>query len=219
MNDSNHAPRWRKRSGLTFGLLLVVLAHAGLAEDQAQTRPLPRVFQQAKLGMTTAEVVSVKPNIAVTKRTHLATVSMVETPSDRYVQHVAYRFHDNTLYEIEIRYRPERLQNGASGLLARLKEQYGPPAVDRVDELDLDSGDISRRQTVWRDAKTKMTLLERHYLHHGNQVIAITLTLTDLVLAQLRDEAQNRRVHQKLQEVPIPMPDVSSAQEGRKEFG
>jgi hypothetical protein len=55
--------------------------------------------------------------------------------------------------------------------------------VDRVDELDLDSRDISRRQTVWQDVKTKMTLLERHYLHQGNQVIGITLTLTDLVLA------------------------------------
>lgn len=221
MNDSNHALRWGKRSGLTIGLLLVVLAHVGIAEDEPRTRPLPRVFQQAKLGMTVAEFVSVKPNIAVTKRTHLATLSMIETPSDRYVQHVTYRFHDNTLYEMEIRYRSERLQQGASGLLTRLKELYGPPAVDRVDELDLDSGDINRRQTVWQDAKTKMTLLERHYIHQGNPVIAITLTLTDLALARLRDEAQHRQVRQKLQEIPIPVPEVSSALEGstRKELG
>ena len=219
MHDSRHAPHWTKKTGLMIGLLFVVLVHAGIAEDQPQSRPLPRVFQQAKLGMTVQEFVSVKPNIAITKRTHFATVSMVETPSDRYVQHVVYRFHDHVLYEMEIRYRPERLQNGASGLLARLKEQYGSPAVDRVDELDLDSRDISRRQTVWQDVKTKMTLLERHYFHQGNQVIGITLTLTDLVLARLRDEAQNRQVRQKLQEVPIPMPDVSSAQKGRKVFG
>jgi hypothetical protein len=95
MNESHHAPRWAKKSSLMIGLLFVVLVHAGIAEDQPQTRPLPRVFQQAKLGMTVPEFVSVKPNIAITKRTHLATLSMIETPPDRYVQHVVYRFHDN----------------------------------------------------------------------------------------------------------------------------
>src|SRR3981081_4493857 len=138
------SPNSGKRAGLMIGFLLLGLAQLGIAGDQARpSQILPRVFQQAKLGMTLAELLRLKPDIAISKRTDFATVSLIATPSDRYVQRVVYRVHEGTIYEMEIRYRPDRLQHGASGLLARLKEQYGAPIADRVDEVDFDSGDIS----------------------------------------------------------------------------
>lgn len=198
-----------KRASLIIGFLLLGLAQLGIAGDQAQpSQILPRVFQQAKLGMTLGELLRLKPDIAISKRTNFATVTLIAIPSDRYVQRVVYRFHEGTLYEIAIGYRPDRLQRGASGLLARLKEQYGAPIADRVDEVDFDSSDINRRRTVWQDARTKITLLEREYFRNGNQAIEITLTMTDLALERLRDEAQEQQVHRKLQEIPIPLPDV-----------
>jgi hypothetical protein len=210
MSKTRPSPGTGKRAGMMIGLLLLGLAHVGIAGDQPaqQSQTLPRVFQQARLGMTLGELVSLKPNIAVSKRTTLATVTLIATPSDRYIQRVVYRFHEETLYEIEIRYRPERLHQGASGLLARLKELYGPPLVDRKVEVDIDSSDINRRRTVWQDARTKITLLEREYLRDGNHAIEITLTMTDLALQRLRDEAQEKQVHRKMQEVPIPQPEA-----------
>jgi hypothetical protein len=208
MNKTENSPNVGKRAGIMICLLLLGVAQLGIAGDQIQPRVLPRVFQQAKLGMTLTELLSLKPNIAITKRTNFATVSLIATPSDRYVQRVVYRFYEETLYEMEIRYRPDRLQHGASGLLARLKEQYGPPLVDRVDEVDFETTDITRRRTVWQDERTKITLLEREYLRDGNNVIEITLTMTDLVLQRRHDEAQEKQVHHKLQEVPIPQPEA-----------
>jgi hypothetical protein len=206
--QKRNSPDSGKRAGLMIGLLLLGVAQLGIAGDQVQPRDLPRVFQQAKLGMTLGELLRLKPDIAISKRTNFATVTLIATPSDRYVQRVVYRFHEGTLYEIAIRYRPDRLQHGASGLLARLKEQYGAPIVDRVEEVDFDSSDINRRRTVWQDARTKITLLEREYLRDGNQAMEITLTMTDLALQRLRDEAQEQQVHRKMQEVPIPQPEV-----------
>jgi hypothetical protein len=206
MNTIENRVTVSKRVGMMVCLLFLGIAQLGVSGDEP--RALPRVFQQAKLGMTMGELLSRQPNIAVTKRTNFATVSMIATPSDRYVQRVTYRFFEDSLYEIEIRYRPDRLEHGASGLLARLKEEYGPPKLDRIDEVDFDVMDINRRRTVWKDAMTKITLLEREYLRNGNSVTEITLTMTDLAFESLRNEAQEKQVHRKMQEVPIPRPEV-----------
>jgi hypothetical protein len=142
---------------IMIGLLLLGLAHWGIAEDQTHPSQtvLPRVFQQAKLGMPLSELQRLKTDIAFSKRTNFATVTLIAIPSDRYVQRVVYRILEGTLYEIEIRYRPDRLQKSASGLLTRLKEEYGGPVADRMDEVDLDSIDLKRRRTVWQDARTR----------------------------------------------------------------
>lgn len=189
--------------GLIVGLLLLGLTGSGGAEDQ--TRALPRAFQQVRLGMTSGEFMRLKPDLAKTKRRNLATVSLSESSTNPYIRHIVYRFHAGTLYEVEIRYRPDRLQHGASGLLGRLKEVYGQPIVDRADEVDLDSGDLHRRRTVWEDGKTRITVLEREYFSGGKQEIELTLTMTDLYLARLRDTDQNEQARRKLQEVPIPL--------------
>jgi hypothetical protein len=99
------------------------------------------------------------------------------------------------LYEIEIRYRPEGLLKGTEGLLARLKESYGEPVMDRADELDIALNEIRRHRTVWQDAETRITLLEREYW--------------DLKLARLRDVDQEEQVRRKMEEIPIPLPTTS----------
>lgn len=193
-------------SGMAMaGLLLLALALVGANGEPART--LPRVFQQADLGMRIDELLRRRPDLGKSRRARLATETLTTAPKDPYLQRVTYRFHAGTLYEIEIRYRPERLVGGVSGLLARLKESYGPPTVDRDDELDLDSGDLNRRRTVWEDGRTRITLLEREYLRGGDQQTEVTLAMTDLALKRLRDVAQQEQIRRKMQEIPIPVSD------------
>lgn len=209
--------RMRRRRWPSFGLLalLVVLgAHTSVgtvddlaAQDTAAPRVLPRSFQRAKLGMALGEFSRVNPESAKTRRQNLATVTLTEPSSDPAVRRVSYRFHRGTLYEIQIQYRPERLPSGATGLLARLKEVYGPPSMDREEDLDIDSGDLRRRRTAWEDGRTKITFLEREIIdEHGNRTEP-TLTLTDLELERLRDADQEAQARRKVERIPIPLPD------------
>jgi len=190
-----------------MGVVLLSLAAAVVAGDQ--DRLLPRAFQQARLGMTFDELIRLKPELAKTKRRSLATISVQTTPSDPFIQRILHRFHRTRLYEIEIRYRPEGLLKGTEGLLARLKESYGEPVMDRADELDIALNEIRRHRTVWQDAETRITLLEREYWDDGNERLEVTLTMTDLKLARLRDVDQEEQVRRKMEEIPIPLPTTS----------
>jgi hypothetical protein len=87
-----------------------------------------------------------------------------------------------------------------------LKESYGDPDVDRVDELDIDLNEIRRHRTVWQDAETRITLLEREYWRDGNKTLEVTLIMTDLKLARLRDVDQEEQARRKMEEIPIPLP-------------
>jgi hypothetical protein len=192
-------------AGFIVGLVLLNLAASGTAG--APDRVLPRAFQQARLEMTFDELIRLKPELAKTKRRNLATVSVLQTtPADPFVERIRYRFHRATLYEIEIRYHADRLPKGTEGLLTRLKESYGDPDVDRVDELDIDLNEIRRHRTVWQDAETRITLLEREYWRDGNKTLEVTLIMTDLKLARLRDVDQEEQARRKMEEIPIPLP-------------
>jgi hypothetical protein len=153
------------------------------------------------------DLIRLQPHLGKTKRQNLATMTVTATPADPYIQRIAYRFHAGTLYEIEIKYRSDRLPDGPAGLVARLKESYGPPKVDRAEEVDIDSFDISRRRTVWEDDRTRIILLERQSFEGGNQTIHITLTMTDLDLARRRDAEQLEQVKRKMKDFPIPLPE------------
>ncbi|HXF93652.1 MAG TPA: hypothetical protein VNK46_12930 [Nitrospiraceae bacterium] len=206
-----------RRSWLSTGLL-VFLAVLGVhtsaaiidhlaAQDAATPRVLPRSFQRARLGMALGEFSRVSPETAKTRRQNLATVTLTEPSSDPAIRRVLYRFHRGKLYEIQIHYRPERLPSGVTGLLARLKEIYGPPSVDREDHLDIDSGDLRRRRTVWQDGRTKITFLEREIIDEHGHRSEPTLTLTDLELERLRDADQNEQARRQVERIPIPLPD------------
>jgi hypothetical protein len=200
-------PRFGTGAGFVVGLIVLNLAAAVAAGDP--DRVLPRSFQQARLGMTFDELIRLKPELAKTKRRNLATVSVQTTPSDPFIQRILYRFHRDRLYEIEIRYRPDALLKGTEGLLVRLKESYGEPDVYRVDEPDISLNEITRRRTVWQDADTRITLLEREYWDDGNKRLEVTLTMTDVKLAQLRDADQEEQVRRKMEAIPIPLPSAS----------
>jgi hypothetical protein len=200
---------WKARSrhfemgcGFIVGLLLLTLASSGVAGDP--DRMLPREFQHARLGMTFGELIHLKPELAKTKRRNLATMTLRTTPSDPFLDRIVHRFHRDKLYEIEIRYRPEGLLKGVEGLLARLKESYGEPIMDRADELDITLNETGRHRTVWQDAETRITLLEREYWRDGNETQEVTLTMTDIKLARLRDVDQEEQTRRKIEEIPIP---------------
>ena len=197
-------PRYRTSAMFIAGVVLLSLAAAVVAEDSDHV--LPRAFQQARLGMTFDELIRLKPELAKTRRRNLATVSVQTTPSDPFIDRILYRFHRGKLYEIEIRYHADRLPKRTEGLLARLKESYGEPVVDRADELDIDLSEIRRHRTVWQDAETRITLLEREYWRDGNKTLEVTLTMTDQKLARLRDLDQEEQARRKMEEIPIPLP-------------
>ncbi len=185
----------------------VIIDHLA-AQDAAAPRVLPRSFQRAKLGMALDEFSRANPEVAKTSRQNLATLTLTQIASDSAVRRVFYRFHRGKLYEIQIQYRPERLPSAATGLLARLKEVYGSPSIDREDDLDLDSADLRRRRTVWQDERTKITFLEREIIDEQGRRTELTLTLTDLGLERLRDADQNEQARRQVERIPIPLPDA-----------
>src|SRR5437773_804334 len=82
------------------------------------------------------------------------------------------------------------------------------PRAFQKAQLGMALGDLHRRRTVWQDAQTRITLLEREYFHDGNKALELTLTLSDLELVRLRDLAQDEQVQRKMQEIPIPLSDM-----------
>lgn len=63
------------------------------------------------------------------------------------------------------------------------------------------------RMKVWEDAQTRLTLLERQYLHEAKLLTTLALTMTDLDLARRYDAEQEEQVRRKWRKVPIPMPE------------
>ncbi|MDO9116481.1 MAG: hypothetical protein Q7U39_00865 [Nitrospira sp.] len=168
---------------------------------------MPRVFEQARLGMELGEILRLKPGLEKTRRREAGTILLTGSPADRHLKRVEHRFFSARLYEIRISYRIDRLPQGAVGLLAQLKDAYGPPRLDREEDFDREHGDLSRWGTVWEDAQTRLVLLERHYVHDAHVLIALTLTMTDQELARRYDAAQEEQARRKWCKVPIPTPE------------
>lgn len=165
--------------------LCALVAGVSLGDGQAigeSGASLPRVFQQAGLGMEMKELLRLKPEIEKTKRLEGGIVTFTTVSGDRHIKRVEYRLHAGKLSDITIHYRLDRLPHGAVGLLAQLKEAYGPPALDREEHFDREHGDIGRWGTIWEDAQTRMTLLERQYLSQEKLLTTLALTMTDLEL-------------------------------------
>jgi len=198
---------WRRKTGLLV-VLLFVGGVPGTGQVSGESGSgLPRAFQQARLGMGTKELLRLKPEMEKTKRLEGGTVTFTMASDDRYVRRVEYRFHAEKLYELTIHYRLDRLPHGVAGLLSQLKESYGQPALDREEHFDREHADISRWHTVWEDAQTRLTLLERQYLHEAKLLTTLALTMTDLDLARRYDAEQEEQVRRKWRKVPIPMPE------------
>ena len=153
------------------------------------------------------ELIQVYPQLAKTHPDVRVRQSAVITSSDPRLLRQEYKFHQGALYELQIHYDVKRLPRGPAGLLARLKEVYGPPSVEGIEEFDLASGILSGHRTVWNDGVTRVTLAERERIRKDGRFTESVLALTDLTLERQYQQAVEEHRRQQELEIPIPLPE------------
>lgn len=198
---------------LTILFVLNCAPHAGAdatrGDDSSRVEQLvelPRTFQCVRLGMARGDVVRVahKGLVRATQE------NVVVMPGqDRYVKQVEYLFYNGTLYSMQTHYRPERIPGGAEALVKRLKDTYGPPAIDGNLQYGPAPGVLSEKQYVWSDGRTQIALVERERdIEAGAEIV---LAMSDLQLMQIKDEATREQQRHQINDVPIPMPERASS--------
>src|SRR5512146_1712638 len=199
-----------------LALLLVawLLIAEGVVLGRAEEIPTgavthPRSFQGARLGMSQYDLVAIAPELG---HTALATNSplhrtLVVPSKDRHLQRIEYRFYHGVLRELAIYYKRDRVPWGYEGLLARLKETYGQPVEENVEEFPLSPDAFSVKKTVWKDHATTSVLAESCKMRKGQEVYDLVLTMTDLELQQAYEQDQERRRRQQELRIPIPLPE------------
>jgi hypothetical protein len=210
----------------TFGVIVGLGALMCAAGAAAETDRLPRVFENARLGMAIEELAGLRalPAGAVSARKHKTDAVAVRS-RDPHIDHVEYRFYRGVLYEQAIYYKRDRVPRGYAGLLQRLREEYGKPAIDDVWNMDDNDPEVfSSQKTVWRDGRTQLVLTEIHRLREGRDQFDLVLTMTDRQLAQEQEQEKEARLRQQERRVPIPVRDGQSrsratAEAGRRDQG
>ncbi len=194
-------------------LLTLEAAQVSAVEQSRTQSVLPRSFQGARLGMAMAELARTDPQIAKTAlpSNGRQTDTVAVASRDSYIHRLVYRFYRGALYEQAISYRPDRVPRGYDGLLDRLKQVYGRPVAENMEDYDLSRDIFSTRKTVWRDDATRITLAEVRKLTDGREQFELVLTMTDLSLEQARDQAVQEQLRLKELSVPIPLPDQQGA--------
>lgn len=201
---------------LSFIALLILMmllgwTSGGRADDSPQVdgRPveghveLPRTFQGVRLGMGRTEVVRTAHKGYVVSASR---GDVVVTPrQDRYVKRLEYRFHNGALYSLETHYRADRIPGGVDALLMRLKETYGRPAIDGTVRYGPAPGVLSEKRVVWNDGRTEIAFVERERDIEAG--LEVSVVMTDLQIAQMKEESMRERQRQQIRDVPIPMPD------------
>jgi hypothetical protein len=193
---------------LTCGVIRVSAAEPTPAKSM-----LPRSFQGARLGMAMAELARTDPQIARTalQANGRQTETVAVASQDPHIHRITYRFYRGVLYEQAISYRPDHVPRGYEGLLNRLKQVYGRPAAENMEDYDLSRDIFSARKTVWRDDVTRITLAEVRKLTDGREQFELVLTMTDVSLEQARDQEAQEQLRRKELSVPIPLPDRHGA--------
>jgi len=192
---------------------VAVLTWGGMVSAESfSSKSLPREFHKARLGMAMEELVQLAPQAVKSGQDPgKPSERAVRVPSkDPYVQYSEYRFFDGRLYEQAIYYRRNRIPRGYPGLVDRLREVYGRPAREDVQEWDPDADSLSSQKTVWKDASTRIALAELRKMREGREYYELVLTMTDLGLEEARERAADARIRAKAMQVPIPLPDGSS---------
>lgn len=204
-------------SGRTVKQLVVLLVAwlllaEGLVPGRTEQIPtgavtLPRSFQGARLGMSQYDLMAIAPELG---HTALATNrplhrTLVVPSKDPHLRRVEYRFYHGVLRELAIYYKRDRVPRGYEGLLARLKETYGQPVAENVEEYDPRQDVFSVKKTVWRDQATTSVLAESRKMREGQEVYDLILTMTDLDLQQAYEQDQERRRRQQELRIPIPL--------------
>ncbi len=193
--------------------LMLGVVQVLVAEPSPATSVLPRSFQGARLGMALTELARTAPQIARTalQASGRPTETVTVASQDPHIHRITYRFYRGALYEQAISYRPDQLPRGYDGLLDRLKQVYGHPVVENVEEYDLSRDIFSVRKTVWKDDATRIILAEIRRLTDGRERFELVLTMTDLALEQAREQTVQEQLRRKEQSVPIPLPDRQGA--------
>ena len=180
------------------------IASGGRGSSQVE---LPRSFQGVRLGMGRVELLR---TMHTGSTSTVSQGDVVVVPGrDRYIKRVEYGFHKGALYRIFAQYRPDKIPGGVDAFIMRLKETYGEPVVDGALTFAPAPGILSEKRIVWNDGRTEIAYTERERDIDLRPEIA--LVMTDLQLAQMRDEAMHERQEDRLRDVPIPMPDRSTS--------
>jgi hypothetical protein len=197
---------------LAVPLVVLMLLGAGLAagyDRQSQTGAtrLPRSFQGARLGMSQYDLMAIAPEAVralpgAKGRSHR---TLAVPAKDRHLQRIEYRLYHGLLRELAIYYKRDLIPRGYEGLLARLKEAYGQPVAENVEEYDLREDVFSVRKTVWKDQATTSELTESRTMREGQEVYELVLTMTDHALQQAYEQDRERLRRQQELSIPIPL--------------
>jgi hypothetical protein len=188
------------------GLLVGTMAVPGIAAQDAEKKAaLPRAFQSAQLGMTLSEFATVVPEA---KRVSLggrdqAERTVVVPSKDRPLQRIEYRFSNDQLREFVIHYDYGEVPGGYPGLLQNLRESYGKPISQNLQEYYTKPEAFSQKTTVWKDRATMATLTETRKLNGDKR--ELILTITDFSPQRISEVDQERRKEEL--NIPIPLPD------------
>jgi hypothetical protein len=182
---------------------LASAGRAGVLPSHQKNTELPRSFQGARLGMGHVDVVRAAHIPHVTGTASRKDIIVRHAP-DPHVKRVEYRFHNGALFAVQTYYRPERIAGGKEALLTRLKETYGAPVVDEAMTFGPGAGVLSEKRTVWNDGRTEIAFVERERDIESKEIVLI---MTDLQIAQMKEEAMRERQRQQVMDVPIPMPE------------
>lgn len=177
------------------------------AEGASKDATLPRAFQSAQLGMTLSEFAAVVPEA---KRVSLgghdhAERTVVVPSKERPLQRIEYRFYDDRLREVVLHYDHGEVPGGYPGLLETLRESYGKPISQNLQEYYTKPEAFSQKKTVWKDHATMVSLTETRKMNGDKR--ELILAITDLNHQQASGEDQERRRRQQELSIPIPMPD------------
>lgn len=205
---------------MLMGGILVGGVALSQAEPTAPIAALPRSFEGARLGMAQHELTAAVQNVGriVPDPKLAARRTVIVQPRDRHLQRIEYRLHHNALREITITYRRDRVPGAYEGLLGRLKDSYGQPAVENLEEYDPRPDVSSVRKTIWKDQTTTMLLNESRKLFEGQDTHDLVLTITDRALQQAYEEEHAQQHRRRAFRVPIPLSDTGTVKERAQEW-
>ncbi len=178
----------------------------GIAAESVPTdAALPRAFQGAQLGMTLSEFAAVVPEakrVALGGRDQ-AERTVVVSSKDRSLQRIEYRFYDDRLREIVIHYNHGEVPGGYPGLLETLRESYGKPISQNLQEHYTKPEAFSQKTTVWKDQTTMASLTETRKMNGDKRELILAITDRNPQLVSKEDQEHRQ---QELS-IPIPLPD------------
>ncbi len=199
----------KSRMLLAIVMLCIVvgfLAAPGLAADGVLTdATLPRAFQSAQLGMSLSEFAAVVPEakqVSLGGRDQAEPIVIVPS-KDRPLQRIEYRFSNDQLREFVIHYAYREVPGGYPGLLQKLRESYGKPNSQNLQEYYTKPEAFSQKTTVWKDRATMASLMETRKMNGDKR--DLILTITDL--SPQRTSEVDQELRKQELNIPIPLPD------------